>query len=261
MSFPLMADLPEFQRQQYAFAAHIRDPENQPAPAGIEDRRMAIYRNLFFNNVSQLLAKTFPVLHKILGADAWRILIREYFSTHRAHTPLFLEMPREFLQYLEEERGAVPADPPFQLELAHYEWVELALSIDEREPDLARVRRDGDLLEDRPMLTPLMWSLRYRFPVHRLGPGYQPESAPEQPTLLVVHRNLAGKVAFMEINIVTARLLELLQDDSIGSGRQALEAVASEMDSADLATVIDGGRQIFQQLRARELILGTRDPH
>jgi len=254
-----MADLPEFQRQQYAFAAHIRDPENHPAPAGIEDRRMAIYRDLFFNNVSQLLAKTFPVLHKILGADAWRILMRDYFSIHRAHTPLFLEMPREFLKYLEEERGEVATDPPFQLELAHYEWVELALSIDEREPDLTGVRRDGDLVEGRPVLTPLMWSLRYRYPVHRLGPDFQPASAPEQPTLLVVHRNLAGKVGFTEINIVTARLLELLRDDSINSGLQALETIAAEMDSADLAAVIDGGRQILQQLRARELILGTRD--
>ncbi len=68
-----MADRPAFQQHQYAFAAHIRDPETNPAPEGIEDRRMAIYRNLFFNNVSQLLAKTFPVLHKILGADAWKI--------------------------------------------------------------------------------------------------------------------------------------------------------------------------------------------
>ncbi|MGB5210650.1 MAG: putative DNA-binding domain-containing protein [Gammaproteobacteria bacterium] len=256
-----MADLPEFQRQQLAFAAHIRDPDSQPAPPGIEDRRMAIYRDLFFNNVSQLLAKTFPVLHKIHGADAWRLLMRDYFSSHRAHTPLFLEMPREFLQYLEEERGNVPGDPPFQLELAHYEWVELALSIDEREPDLTGVRRDGDLLEGRPVLTPLIWSLRYRFPVHQLGPDYQPEVAPDQPTLLVVHRNIAGKVGFMEINIVTARLLELLGDEGSGCGRQVLETVASEMDNADLATVIDGGRQIFEQLRARELILGVRDPH
>ena len=36
---------------QYALTAHIRDPENQPAPAGIEDRRMGIYRDLIFCNV------------------------------------------------------------------------------------------------------------------------------------------------------------------------------------------------------------------
>ena len=73
MRAPPMAEIPAFQRHQYAFAAHIRDPEHNPAPTGIEDRRMAIYRSLFFNNVSQLLAKTFPVLHQILGAEAWAL--------------------------------------------------------------------------------------------------------------------------------------------------------------------------------------------
>ena len=38
-----MAELPDYQQKQYAFAAHIRDPENIPPPEGIEDRRMAIY--------------------------------------------------------------------------------------------------------------------------------------------------------------------------------------------------------------------------
>ena len=61
-----MPEIPEFQRKQYAFAAHIRDPDGAPAPEGIEDRRIAIYRDLFFNNVSQLLSNTFPVLRKIL---------------------------------------------------------------------------------------------------------------------------------------------------------------------------------------------------
>ncbi|HKX55116.1 MAG TPA: putative DNA-binding domain-containing protein, partial [Xanthomonadales bacterium] len=34
-----------------AFAAHIRNPAVAPAPADVEDRRMQIYRDLFFNNI------------------------------------------------------------------------------------------------------------------------------------------------------------------------------------------------------------------
>lgn len=218
---------------------------------------MAIYRSLFFNNVSQLLAKTFPVLHKILGAEDWERLMRDYFARHESHTPLFLEMPREFLKYLEEERGSVDGDPPFQLELAHYEWVELALSIDEREPDLDGIDPQGDLLAGRPVLTPLRWSLRYRFPVHRLGPDYQPDQPPERPTLLLVHRDLSGRVGFIEINIVTARLLELLGDPDARSGRACLEHIVREMSHPAPDAVIDGGREILEGLREREVILGT----
>ena len=75
-----MAERPAFQDTQYGFAAHLRDPEHNPAPANIEDRRMAIYRELFFNNVAGLLGRTFPVLHKILGAERWKVVMRDYFS-------------------------------------------------------------------------------------------------------------------------------------------------------------------------------------
>ena len=70
--------------QQYRFAAHIRDPANNPAPDGIEDRRLAIYRELFFNNVSKFLASTFRVIRKILGEEAWIRLMRDYFAKRRA---------------------------------------------------------------------------------------------------------------------------------------------------------------------------------
>ncbi|HPO24365.1 MAG TPA: putative DNA-binding domain-containing protein, partial [Arenimonas sp.] len=43
-------------QQQFALAKHIRDPEANLPPPDIEDRRLAIYRELFFNNVEGLLA-------------------------------------------------------------------------------------------------------------------------------------------------------------------------------------------------------------
>ena len=76
------------------------------------------------------------------------------------------------------------------LELAHYEWVELALSIDEREPDPASVDPRGDLLDGRPEISPLVWSVQYRFPVHRISPENQPSEPPQSPTHLVIYRNL-----------------------------------------------------------------------
>ena len=45
----------DFRQRQAAFAAHLRDPEAHPAPPGIEPRRMAVYRELFFNNIAGLL--------------------------------------------------------------------------------------------------------------------------------------------------------------------------------------------------------------
>ena len=43
-------DRPDFVRQQYQFAAYIRNPEHNSPPEAIEVRRMKIYAELFYNN-------------------------------------------------------------------------------------------------------------------------------------------------------------------------------------------------------------------
>ena len=144
-----MAERRSFQDKQYAFAAHIRDPEHIPAPAGVEDRRMAIYRELFFNNLSNLLATMFPVLRKLHGDPHWQHFIREFMRQHESRTPYFLELPQEFLKFLQDEYEPRRDDFPFLVELAHYEYVEIALSVstamdDMSDVDPAGVRVDPD---------------------------------------------------------------------------------------------------------------------
>ena len=90
-----MPERSDFQDKQYAFAAHIRDPENVAAPEGIENRRMAIYRKLFFNNLKNLLGTMFPVLLKIHSDDHWRRMIRQFLQHHQAETHYFLQLPQE----------------------------------------------------------------------------------------------------------------------------------------------------------------------
>ena len=248
-----------FQQLQHAFAAHIRDPDSQPAPDGIEDRRMTIYRDLFFNNLVKLLTGTFPVLSNIMGDERWRVLIRKYFSTHRSQTPYFLEIPKDFLNYLQDEHAASNDDPPFMNELAHYEWVELALQIDTKEFDLSGVDPGGDLMAGRPVLSPLAWVLAYDYQVHQISPANQPQRPAEQSTFLVVYRNRDDRVSFMEINAITARLLELLQDDtSIATGSELLVQIAGEINHPNPQVVSDGGKDILADLRGKDIILGTK---
>lgn len=177
-----MPETPDFIRRQRAFAAHLRDPDAVPAPDGIEERRLRIYRDLVLKNLSSLLSGSFPVLHRILPASEWQGLMRDFLRRHRAQTPLFHELPQEFLEFLATSRRADPRDPPFLLELAHYEWVELAVRISDAEPSPDGVDPQGDLLAGRPVLSPLARCLTYRFPVHRIGPEHRPDGPPPEPT-------------------------------------------------------------------------------
>jgi hypothetical protein len=243
---------------QRAFAAHIRDPEGQPRPPGVEERRMTIYRELVFNNVASLLAANFPVTRQILDDEHWEELVRGFFIHHRCTTPLFHEMGQEFLSYLQGARAGNPQDPPFLLELAHYEWVELALGISEDEPDPALADPNGDLLVGAPVVSPLAWNLTYRFPVHRIGPAHQPDAPPPEPTHLMVYRTRQGRVEFMEINAVTQRLLQLLKEEPARTGLEVVTRIAHELHHPRPEQVIEAGRGLLGDLRRRDILLGTR---
>jgi uncharacterized protein len=250
--------LRDFQRKQYEFAAHIRDPEKNAAPDGIEDRRMAIYRNLFFNNLRNLLGSTFPVLKKLSGPERWGELIREFMAKHESQTPYFLEIPKEFLAFLEHEHSPAADDFPFLLELAHYEWVELALSVSTDSNDLTAVDPDGDLLEGIPVMSVLAWPLAYRYPVHRISQSYQPAEPGEQPSYLAIYRNADSEISFMELNAVTAGLLDRISNNTGQKpGRELLIDLSREINFAP-DVLIEHGANALAELRAADILLGTK---
>jgi hypothetical protein len=250
-------ELAEFQRRQLAFTAHIRDPEAHPVPDDIPPPRMAVYAELLFNNINEQLSTNFPVLRAITDDAHWHALVRDFMRRHRCTTPLFTEVGQEFLTYLQEERAAEAADRPFQLELAHYEYVELAVAISTEDEPAHEIDPNGDLLAGRPVLAPTAWPLTYLWPVHRIGPDYLPDAPPDEPTHLVVYRDRLDEVHFLQINTVTQRLLQLLGERPGTTGLDLLETIAEELRHPDPDAVIAGGRQLLTDLRERHVILGT----
>lgn len=88
-----------FVETQQAFMAYIRDPDNQPAPSGIESRRLKIYQELFFNNIEGFVSSAFPVLKSLYPATQWLALVRQFFVKHHCKSPYFLEISQEFLLF------------------------------------------------------------------------------------------------------------------------------------------------------------------
>lgn len=246
----------KFQQLQYQFAAHLRAPDKNRAPAGLEDRRMQIYRELFYNNIEDCLAHAFPVLRSVSSDEVWHRRVRDFYARHQSRSPQFHKLAEEFLSFLNDERADHADDPPFLRDLAHYEWVELELSISELTLTPALADPNGDLLSGRPYVSPLAWTLAYDWPVHKIAPGFLPAAA--QPAYLIVSRNRQDDVKFLEVNAVTARLMQLLEADVVSSGRELLHAIARELQHPQPESVMGEGAQILSDLRARDIILGTR---
>ena len=254
-----MAEQRDFQDKQYAFAAHIRDPENTVAPAGIEDRRMAIYRDLFFNNLYNLLSTFFPVIRKLCTDEQWRHVIREFMKIHRAKTPYFLELPEEFLDFVQNEFRSLDNDFPFLAELAHYEYAELALRVSTDENDITSVDADGDMLLEAPVKSVLAWTFAYHYPVHRISNDYRPTEPSDQPTYLAIYRRSDDKVSFLELNPVTAALLDAIENNATNlSGDALLRELAQKIEYPDIDALIKHGVDALEEMRQLEILTGTR---
>lgn len=247
---PHMAD--SFKQTQYRFAAYIRDPEHQPAPANIENRRMAIYRDLFFNNINGTLENAFPVIHSLYADEQWSSMVRDFMIKHQCKTPLFVEIAREFISYLENERRS-DNDPPFLQELAHYEWVELALSVAEPEFRLTLPVEDEDLLALPLSLSPLAWLLVYQYPVHQISRETQPQQPADTPVCLLVQRNQDDDIKFIELNPVSAHLMERLSQGL--TGYQAVDEIIGALQHPNPAVVSDGARQMIADWLRRGILL------
>jgi hypothetical protein len=243
-----MAD--SLREQQLRMARHIRDPQANPPPPGIDARRLAVYRQLFFGNLQSLLAGSFPVLHASLATEHWQGLCEDFYAHHRCHTPLFTEVGGEWVEYLQGRTDQ--AD--WIAELAHYEWIETALLLsDATEPEHDP---EGDLLEGVPVLSSLAVPLAYAWPVSHIGPEHLPVEAPAEPTLLVAHRGASHKVSFLRLAPLAHALLESLQDQPL-SGREHLAALAAAA-GVEPAAVEAQGLALLLSLKAQGVVLGTR---
>jgi len=248
--------MPTLTEAQGALCRYLRDPELAGVPAHVQDARVTVYRDAILGNLCDFFGYNFNVLHSVLGAEAFAHLVREFLRTHRAQTPLYAELPGEFIQFLITR----PVDPdlPFLAELAHFEYMESVLAIDDRSVDRSGIDPDGDLLTGVPVPSPLLLPLAYVWPVHRVGPDFKPCEAPAEPTYLLYHRDAEDRITCSELPPVAARLLERLLKEEPMSGRAHAEAIAEEIAHPDPQCVVAGARDLLTEWCRLGVVLGTR---
>lgn len=248
----------KFQQKQFAFTSHIRNPDAVAKPAEIEDRRMAIYRELLFNNICGFLESGFPVLKSLYRQEDWLALARRFFADYRCHSPYFVDIPEAFVNFLQQGYQPIDTDPAFLLELAHYEWLELALMTSKDEVDWSGVDRHGDLLLGSPELSSLAVCQGYQWPVHMIADDHVPEAPLEQPLFMIVYRNDDDEVKFIEANPVTARLFEVLREnEQKETGQVLLIKIADELNHPNPDLVIQGGLQTLTRWHHLKIITGV----
>lgn len=237
-----------FQEYQIAFAAHIRDPKNNPRPKGVPANRMGVYTHGVYLNVKEAVSACFPVCQSVIGPRKWQQVCKLFFAQHATETPIFREIPEEFLDFISTtDLGALKL-PDFFQQLAHYEWVELAVSA---MPDtMAQPGTTDDLLNKAPVFAPHML-LAYDYPVHKISPSYKP--AEQAPTFLLVYRQTDGTIQFNELNPVTYQLIQQLEEGI--TARTALLNIASAIQHPEPEVIVTFGIDILKGLREQGAIV------
>lgn len=244
----------DFKAKQNEFSAYIRDPFNNPRPADVKQERIETYRELFFNNVDSFLSNNFPVLKTILNEQQWFELSQDFFSNHASSSPYFSEIPEEFIDFLQNERKNKD-DLPFLLELVHYEWVEMALSIAKENIKTNTSHFIENLVQQTIALSPLAWPLAYQFPVQEISPAFLPTKTPEEPTYLLVYRDTDDEVQFMKTPPITFRLLQIVQDNEDISCEDCLKQIVQESAHPEPDTLFASGLLAIKDLAEKNIII------
>lgn len=202
-----------FEVYQAAFTAHLRNPAAHANPAGVNSKRIRIYREIVFNNFFASVSACFPVLLGILGKRRFGKLVRQCFFSQQFTSPLFQDIPASFVDFLQSLKSPTPGLPDYAAQLAHYEWIELALS---RQVDTALVITAGEviaeanaLLHCEIRLPAVHRLLQYDFAVHQLS--RKQKAIPPVATFLLVYRDQDFQIRFIQLNAATFQLLQQLQ--------------------------------------------------
>lgn len=245
-----------FQTMQRQFLAHLRNPEQQPLPTGFSPKGTTLYIDLLYNKFNDNLEICFPLTRIILGEKNWRQLLKDFIARHRCLSPYYRQIPDEFIAYLQNEHTNNAA-PPYLLELAHFEWVELALAITKEVPTTAYSDTITDWLTCRPLFAPVFQLLNYAYPVQHINANYQPTTQPEQATYILGFRDANDAVQLIELNPATARLLEILYEtnDTVG---EALQQIARELRQPEPSKLFAFGVEALTELMRQGAILGAQ---
>jgi len=244
-----------FQDLQRQFLAHLRNPGQQPLPTGFNQQGSALYVDLLYNKFNDSLTTCFPVTYAILGETVWQQLLKDFIAEHRCLSPYYRQIPDEFVHYLQNERQ-VTDDLPFLYELAHFEWIELVLSIAETEPIVTETLSDNQLMEAMLVFTPVIKLLHYVWPVQQINQAYQTEEPPSVATHILGFRDAADQVQFIALNPATASLILQLQNGH--TAEQALQELGKDFTPSELSNLMLFGKDILADLYRQGAIIGIQ---
>lgn len=244
--------MPSFEKLQKDFIRRLRTPESV-ATSDVGAERADIYRQLLLEKYRALVAKSFPLACNLVPPVIWSQLVVDFIRDVDVRTPYFYQLSQVFLDYVTHARQEVVEDYPFLVELMHFEWAEMALSISEAELPSVKVAA----WQTAPlMVSPLAWLLLYCYPVHEFRKAGHALAARAAPVCLIMWRDRQDQLAWREVTARCWALVEYLQENPGLTGQQLVAGVKPYIveGAADFSSAAG---DLLQNLLADEIIVAA----
>lgn len=177
--------------------------------------RMQVYHELLYNNVTSFIDNVFPVARSIVDTHHWALLQRDFFTHARCQSPFYMDISKEFLDYLQQSKPALLANYPWLPELLHVEWMELHIDLLAFDWPLSDSLLTDEAMavlnEDRLIQFSVpVWVLGYQWPVY----GWQVNQDIDQevlaPSFLLVWRDAEDERCQHIVSPVAAFLIDYM---------------------------------------------------
>jgi hypothetical protein len=181
--------------------------------------RIPQYRRLVYNVIKDILGQAFPITKKILGNEDFFKLCNDFFKEHNCISTQVWKMPKELIDYVNNENSTYTLAHSFLPELLLFEWLEIEVHTmtNIELPKFGKI----DSIEQSYFVNPYHKLIVLQYPIHKKPFKKWNSSLGQYPIL--IYRNLkTHKVHFEELSIFGYLFLSELQSNSTRSFESAL---------------------------------------
>lgn len=264
--------MPQLADRQRGFAAALLDaalpvplglvgPDGEPSP-----KRFAVYRNNVVAGLTEALKDAFPAVHRIVGAEFFRVMARAYVVVEPPLSPILLDYGAGFPEFIRKFEPA--AVLPYLADVARIEraWTEAyhAPEASPIDPAALAAFAPEQLPEIRLQLHPSIRLVRSQFPALTIWQMNVGDGVPAPVDLAAggEHVLVVRPLADVEVRLISQGSFEFIQAMAGGASVLAATRVALSADcrfelTANLADLMQVGALVGYDLEQDD---GAREP-
>lgn len=171
------------------------------------NKNISHYRRLVFNIIDEALSSAYPLAYKLMDIREWNDFIGNFFSASQTKSPLVWQMPKDLLEYYENNNIYLKEKYPFLMDLLRFEWTEIEIYMMEN-LKVDAYENEGSWFEDEIVLNHEHTILPLNYPVHIKNASLIDNTDKSDYFVLIYREPDTYKVEFINLSVLFAFVVD-----------------------------------------------------